>query len=79
MSTIQKGALLNLKDEQGNLYICYPVTTKEQIMDLEEATQTEAGLLGVSDKIKLDSLDISGIGSDDGGVYIAVNTSTAME
>ncbi len=80
MSTIQKGGLLNLKDKDGNLYILYPVTTKENIADLEEATHEEAGLLSASDKIKLDSLvDYNGIGYDNGGVYITVDTSTATE
>ena len=79
MSTIQKGGLLSLKDKNGNLYILYPVTTKENIADLEEATQSVSGLLSPNDKIKLDSLAINGIGSDDGGVYIMVDTSTATE
>lgn len=62
-------AIIRSKDEQGNTIITYPVTTKGNITDLEEATYNESGLLSSSDKAKLDKVTYT-FGSDDKGFYI---------
>lgn len=61
--------LLRSVDNEGNTIITYPITTKDNITDLEEATQNEAGLLGPADKAKLDKVSYA-IGSDDNGIFI---------
>lgn len=56
MATIEANGILEVKDANGNLYLVYPVTKKENIADLENATQTEAGLFSADDKKKLDGI-----------------------
>ncbi len=56
MATIEANGILELKDANGNLYLVYPVTKKENIADLEDATTSESGLMSVLDKIKLDGI-----------------------
>lgn len=56
MATIEANGILEVKDANGNLYLVYPVTKKENIADLENATQTEAGLFSGDDKKKLDGI-----------------------
>lgn len=69
MATIEANGLLLVKDAAGNLYIVKPVTSKENIEDLEDATQTESGLMSIADKKKLDGINIK-IAEDDKGFYI---------
>ena len=69
MATIEANGILEVKDANGNLYLVYPVTKKENIADLENATQTEAGLFSADDKKKLDGITIK-IAEDEQGFYI---------
>lgn len=69
MATIEANGLLLVKDAAGNLYIVKPVTSKENIEDLNEATQAEAGLFSADDKKKLDGITIK-IAEDEQGFYI---------
>lgn len=69
MATIEANGIFKVKDASGNLYLVYPVTRKENIADLAEATQTEAGLFSANDKKKLDGMTIK-IAEDDQGFYI---------
>lgn len=61
MATTEINALLITKDEDGNIYIIKPVTSKDNIEDLEAATQDVDGLMSAEDKKKLDTL-ITGAG-----------------
>lgn len=56
MATAEVNGMLLVKDANGNLYIVKPVTSKENIEDLEDATTSESGLMSVVDKIKLDGI-----------------------
>lgn len=58
MATTEINALLITKDEDGNIYIIKPVTSKDNIEDLEAATQDVDGLMSAEDKKKLDTLRI---------------------
>lgn len=69
MATIEANGIFEVKDASGNLYLVYPVTRKENIADLTEATQTESGLFSANDKKKLDGMTIK-IAEDDQGFYI---------
>ena len=69
MATIEANGLLLVKDAAGNLYIVKPVTSKENIEDLHDATQTESGLMSIVDKIKLDRITMR-IAEDEQGFYI---------
>ena len=69
MATIEANGLLLVKDADGNLYIVKPVTSKENIEDLNDATQTESGLMSIIDKKKLDGITMR-IAEDEQGFYI---------
>lgn len=69
MATIEANGLLLVKDAAGNLYIVKPVTSKENIEDLNDATQTESGLMSIADKKKLDGITMR-IAEDEKGFYI---------
>ena len=69
MAVSEVNGLLLVKDEDGNLYAVKPVTSKENIEDLENATQSESGLFSAADKKKLDSISIR-IAEDEQGFYI---------
>lgn len=56
MATKEVNAKLNLLDSEGNLNTVYPVTKKENIEDLAEATQSAEGLMSAADKKKLDGI-----------------------
>ncbi len=56
MATKEVNAKLNLFDSEGNLNTVYPVTKKENIEDLAEATQSAEGLMSAADKKKLDGI-----------------------
>lgn len=69
MATIEANGLLLVKDASGNLYLVKPVTSKENIEDLNDATQTESGLMSIKDKKKLDGITMK-IAEDEQGFYI---------
>lgn len=56
MATIEANGLITMKDKDGNLYLVYPITKKENIEDLSEVTLEESGLMSSSDKSNLDDL-----------------------
>ena len=73
MATIERDGLMTTKDAQGNLNLVYLATKKDNIVDLEVATQQDDGLLSSSDKRKFDQLVQSNkyvFGSDENGVYL---------
>lgn len=57
MASIEANGLLTLKDSAGNLYLVYPITKLENIEDLEEATETVAGLMPAASVVKLKGIE----------------------
>ena len=72
----EDNVLMRSVDENGNAIIMYPATKKDNVIDLEEASATESGLMSSSDKKNLDEMKETVdklsyiLGSDENGMYI---------
>lgn len=74
----EDNVLMRSTDENNDTVFMYPATKKDNIIDLEEASVNEAGLMSSSDKQNLDNMQKAieslslyySIGSDENGIYI---------
>lgn len=72
----EDNVLMRSVDKNGNPIIMYPATKKDNVIDLEEASASESGLMSPSDKKNLDEMKeivdkLSYVlGSDENGIYI---------
>lgn len=69
MAIREVDVLMRSIDGNNDSIISYPATRKDNVIDLEEASSLESGLMSADDKSKLDDITYK-FGSDSGGIYI---------